>query len=81
MGKGGYVFMVIGALLIAVPMIYAWMILTGQMLPLIVFPHEPGIIDLSSLWNIMINFIILLIMVKAGSSLLQHGANATKSES
>ncbi len=80
MGKGGYIFMAIGAALIAIPLWYAWSILTGAMAPLIVFPHEPGIIDLSALWNIMINFVVLTIMVKAGSSLLQHGANATKSE-
>ena len=80
MGKGGYIFMAIGAALIAIPLVYAWLILTGQMPPLIIFPHEPGLIDLSALWNIMINSMVLTIMVKAGSSLLQHGANATKSE-
>jgi len=80
MGKGGYAFMVVGAVLIALPLYYAWMILTGQMLPITPFPPEPGLIDLSSLWNITLNFIVLSIMVKAGSALLQHGANATKSE-
>ncbi|MHA1652033.1 MAG: hypothetical protein ACTSYB_17765 [Candidatus Helarchaeota archaeon] len=81
MGKAGYAFMVVGAILIAIPMYYAWMILTGQMAPITPFPHEPGIIDLSSLWNITINFVALTIMVKAGSACLQHGANSTKSES
>ncbi len=81
MGKAGYAFMVVGAILIAIPMYYAWMILTGQMDPITPFPHEPGIIDLSSLWNITINFVALTIMVKAGSACLQHGANSTKSES
>ncbi len=81
MGKAGYIFMAVGALLIAIPLYYAWVILTGQMAPLTFFPHEPGLIDLSSLWNILLNFLILLIMVKAGSACLQHGANSTKSES
>ena len=80
MGRFGYVFMAIGAVLIAVPMYYAWMILIGAMPPIIVFPHEPGIIDLSSLWNITINFVVLSIMVKAGSACLKHGANSTKAQ-
>ena len=80
MGKGGYAFMVLGSVLIALPLYYAWMMLTGAMAPITPFPHEPGIIDLSSLWNITINFVILSIMVKAGSACLQHGANSTKSE-
>ena len=72
--------MAAGAVLLALPLYYAWMILTDGMPPVAPFPHEPGIIDLSSLWNVMLNFIVLSIMVKAGSSLLQHGANATKAE-
>ena len=81
MGKGGYAFMITGAVLIALPIFYAWMILTSAMPPITPFPPEPGLVDLSNLWNVMINFIVLSIMVKAGSSCLQHGANATKSES
>jgi hypothetical protein len=80
MGKGGYVFMALGAVLIAIPLYYAWVILTGQIVLFAPFPHEPGIVDLSGLWNITINFIALSIMVKAGSACLQHGANSTKSE-
>ncbi|MHA1131480.1 MAG: hypothetical protein ACTSQI_06795 [Candidatus Helarchaeota archaeon] len=80
MGKAGYIFMAVGAALIAIPMYYAWMILIGAMAPVTPFPHEPGIIDLSSLWNITINFVVLSIMVKAGSACLQHGATSTKSE-
>ncbi len=80
MGKAGYIFMAVGAALIAIPMYYAWMILTGAMAPVTPFPHEPGIVDLSSLWNITINFVVLSIMVKAGSACLQHGATSTKAE-
>ncbi|MHA1265890.1 MAG: hypothetical protein ACTSRS_11730 [Candidatus Helarchaeota archaeon] len=80
MGKGGYAFMILGAVLIAIPLFYAWQILIGAMNPITPFPHEPGIVDLSSLWNITINFVALSIMVKAGSACLQHGANATKTE-
>ena len=80
MGKGGYAFMIAGAVLIALPLYYAWTILTGQMAPITPFPNEPGIVDLSALWNITINFVVLSIMVKSGSALLQHGANATKTE-
>lgn len=80
MGKAGYAFMIAGALLIALPLYYAWMILTSQMAPITPFPNEPGIVDLSALWNITINFVVLSIMVKSGSALLQHGANATKTE-
>jgi hypothetical protein len=50
------------------------------MVPVTPFPHEPGIVDLSSLWNITINFVVLSIMVKAGSACLQHGATSTKAE-
>ncbi len=80
MGKGGYAFMIAGAVLIAVPLYYAWMILSGAMDPVTPFPVQPGIIDLSALWNITINFVALSIMVKVGSALLQHGASATKTE-
>ena len=81
MGRAGYAFMAAGAVLIALPMYYAWAILTGSVAIVTPFPHEPGIIDLSSLWNILINFVVLSIMVKAGSACLQHGATSTKSES
>ena len=81
MGRAGYAFMVVGAVLIALPMYYAWAILTGQMAIITPFPHEPGIIDLSGLWNIITNFVILSIMVKAGSACLQHGASSTRAES
>ena len=80
MGKAGYAFMIAGAVLIALPLYYAWMILTSQMMPITPFPNQPDIIDLSALWNITMNFVVLSIMVKAGSALLQHGANATKTE-
>jgi len=80
MGKAGYAFMIVGAVLIAIPLYYAWMILIGQMQPITPFPTSTDVIDLSNLWNVTLNFVVLLIMVKAGSACLQHGANATKSE-
>ncbi|NVM56187.1 MAG: hypothetical protein HWN66_20995 [Candidatus Helarchaeota archaeon] len=81
MAQAGYAFMIAGAVLIALPLYYAWAILTGNLNPVMVFPNEPGIVDLSSLWDVMITYIVLTIMVKAGSACLQHGANATKTES
>jgi hypothetical protein len=81
MGKGGYGFMIAGAVLVALPFYFAWQILlTSGVTPLMiqVFPHEPGLIDLSALWNSLLEFIILYIMIKSGAVLLQYGAESTK---
>lgn len=76
--KVGYIFMIAGAALVGLPFVFACLMLFGQMPPLQVFAHEPGLIDLSSLWNLTLNFVILSIMIKAGSTCLQYGAEATK---
>ena len=80
MGKIGYAFMAIGAGLLILPLYYTIMIFTGALQPIAPFPHEPGLIDLSSLWNVMINMVVLTIMVKVGSVCLKHGARAVQSQ-